>query len=73
MKSINLCKAIKFGILSHYPEGKKPIGCKWIFKIKRDSEGNGERYKARLVAKGFTQKEDIDFIETISGFIERLF
>jgi Reverse transcriptase (RNA-dependent DNA polymerase) len=43
------------------PEGVKPIGCKWIFKTKNDSEGNVERYKARLVAKGFTQKENIDF------------
>jgi Reverse transcriptase (RNA-dependent DNA polymerase) len=43
------------------PEGVKPIGCKWIFQTKNDSEGNVERYKARLVAKGFTQKEDIDF------------
>ena len=43
------------------PEGAKPIGCKWIFKTKRDSKGDVERYKARLVAKGFTQKEDIDF------------
>lgn len=46
------------------PEGKKPIGCKWIFKTKRDSKGNVERYKARLIAKFYTQKEWIDYKET---------
>ncbi|XP_047326497.1 uncharacterized mitochondrial protein AtMg00820-like [Impatiens glandulifera] len=40
------------------PKGKKLIGCKWIFKTKRDSKGNVERFKERLVAKGYTQKED---------------
>ena len=47
-------------------EGTKPIGCKWIFKTKRDLKGDVERYKTCLVAKGFTQKEDIDFKETFT-------
>ncbi|KAL2243485.1 UNVERIFIED_CONTAM: Retrovirus-related Pol polyprotein from transposon RE1 [Sesamum indicum] len=47
--------------LSALPEGKKPIGCKWVFKTKLKADGSIERHKARLVAKGFNQVEGEDY------------
>lgn len=52
------------------PEGKKPIGCKWVFTVKSDKNGCVKRLRARLVAKGYPQKYDIDYVKTFSPVIK---
>ena len=49
-----------------FPNGYRPIGCKWMFKTKLDAKGQVERNKEKLVAKGYSQQECIDFKETFS-------
>ena len=42
------------------------VGCKWIFRVKRNSDGSVTRYKAHLVAKGYNQRLGLDYIKTFS-------
>lgn len=43
------------------PDGQKPVSSRWVFLIKRKSDGTIDCYKARLVAKGFSQRPGVDF------------
>ncbi|WVZ95460.1 hypothetical protein U9M48_041223, partial [Paspalum notatum var. saurae] len=51
-------------------KGKNVVDCKWVFKIKKKSDGSIDRYKARLVAKGFKQQYGIDYEDTFSPVVK---
>jgi hypothetical protein len=48
------------------PPKRSAIGCKWVFRTKRDAMGHIVRYKARLVAKGYSQVAGVDFNEAFA-------
>jgi hypothetical protein len=51
------------------PPGRKSIGVKWVFKVKRDEHGAVSKHKARHVVKGYAQRHGIDYDEVFAPMI----
>ncbi|GJR69613.1 RNA-directed DNA polymerase, eukaryota, reverse transcriptase zinc-binding domain protein [Tanacetum coccineum] len=47
-------------IITDLPSNRKPIGSKWVLKVKYKSSGEVERFKDRHVGKGSNQREDLN-------------
>ena len=49
---------------------RKVTRCKWVFKVKENSDGSINKYKARIIAKGFHQTTRFDYTETFSPVVK---
>ena len=47
----------------------RPIGLKWIFKLKKNPQGEVIKHKARLVVKGYSQRKGIDYEEVFAHVV----
>lgn len=54
------------------PENCRLITCKWVYHLKKNSDGVVDKYKARLIARGFSQSYGLDYEETFSPVAKRV-
>lgn len=52
--------------LAELPVGRKAVGSKWIYKVKRNAAGEVIKFKSRLVAQGYSQQYGDDYDEVFA-------
>jgi hypothetical protein len=53
--------------LAQLPPGRRAIGSRWVFKIKRLPDGSIDKYKGRIVAQGYSQVQGIHYNEIFAS------
>jgi Reverse transcriptase (RNA-dependent DNA polymerase) len=52
------------------PPNSHFIRYKWIFKVKKKSDGTIQQYKVCLVTKGYNQEEGLDYFKSYSPLVK---
>jgi len=53
--------------LTQLPPGKRVIGSRWVFKVKRKPDGSIDKYKGRVVAQGYSQIAGVHYGEVFAS------
>lgn len=56
--------------LTELPKERKAIRSKWVFCIKRKTNGKVDKYYVRLIAQGLSQTKGLDFYETFAPIVK---
>jgi len=65
-KKLTLIAKYEVWDVVYEPGDKNIVGCRWVFRIKRDANGKILKYCTHPVAQGFTQIYGVDFQETFT-------
>lgn len=53
-------------VVTDLPTGKRAMGLKWVYNVKKNTEGKVIKHKARLMAKWYVQQQGVNYEETFS-------
>ena len=56
--------------IAELPEGRRAIGCKFVFKVKLNADESVNCHKGRLVAKDYSQTAGVDVTETFAPVVK---
>ena len=65
MKNLNV-----YEVVSKVPKNYNIVTPKWVFRYKYNSDNSINKRKARLVARGFTQKQGVDYNNTLFAYFK---
>ena len=57
-------------LTSKIKAGYQSLGEKWVYKVKRDVDGNLAHFKARWVVKGYLQQFGVDFDQIFTTVVK---